>query len=162
MTVRDSFAQHFGEENALRVEEASVGHINDPGAQEVHADDQWGTDPFRYHLMNCISHDCFTTFAAFHGFTDLTVEEVRAWAVEHADLHEMDGDIPDYLGLFAGAYHPWMNWARMGQERPAWSLTAEANIERFKDLPLDQLIAELKALADVGTRLLNEHEREEK
>jgi hypothetical protein len=161
MTVRDSFVAHFGEANATRVEEASLGHINDLSNGDVHKDDSMGTDPFQYALLNCVSRDCFTQWSDYHGFQGMPIEDVRTWAITHAHLHEFDGDIPDYLGLFAGAYHPWLNWEEMGQEMPTWAQTAADNQSRWEKMPTEQLIQELQTLAAEGMRLLNHHDPKE-
>jgi len=162
MTVRDSFAEHFGEENAMRVEEASIGHIGDANKYgDAHTHDDWSTEPFRYHLMLCIGHDCFGQHSTFHGFTDMPVAEVKAWAVEHADLHEFDGDIPDFMALMAGAYMTWLNWERMGQEPPEGWRDHDERQARWASLTLDQRVEEMLALSEEGMRLLNLHDNDD-
>jgi hypothetical protein len=105
MSVRVSFVQHFGEDDAVRIEEASIQHINDTSA--VHGDDNWGSDPFRYHLLNCIGHNCLDRFRKYHGI-DADAQLIRDWVLAEAGLAYYDGDIPDYIALMGGAYQDWI------------------------------------------------------
>lgn len=121
VSVRASFVEHFGEDEAVRVEEASIGHIaTPPGVRQVmekvtsnyvgtHENDDWGSDPFKYHFLNCIAQRCFDVDdnRAWHGIV-ATEEALRMWALAHGDLAEFDGDVPDYLALMAGAYISWL------------------------------------------------------
>lgn len=106
VSVRVSFTQHFGEDDAVRIEEASIQHIND--ASDVHGNDNWGSDPFRYHLLNCIGHECLGRFRKYHGI-NAEAELIRTWVLEEGGLAYYDGDIPDYIALMAGAYSDWIN-----------------------------------------------------
>lgn len=157
MSIRESFAQHFGEANAVRVEEASIGHQNDDKMN--HGRDSWGKDPFKYHLLNCVSHQCFSKFAGHHGF-DVPVDEVREWALEYADLHEYDGDIPDFIGMLAGAYAPWINWERAGIEMPEMWQNFDADVARWEAMSTEEHLAELHRLIEQGIELLNYHKEE--
>ena len=106
MSVRESYSLHFGEDEALRIEEASLGHLEGVGPE--HKEDKWGADPFQYHLLMCIGFDCFTPkLAKYHGIT-VPLEEARQWCLAYGNLAQFAGDIPDYLALMSGAYNDWI------------------------------------------------------
>jgi hypothetical protein len=171
MTIRDSFVEHFGEECATRLEEASIGHLNDlataqreasqildlPNIPYVHEYDSWGDDPFMYHFMNAIARECMGRFAQWHGIEG-ELSEFQAWSREHADLHTFAGDPPDYIALMVGAYYSWINWERAGITPPeGW----EGHDDRqavWGMLSPDEVVAELKATTEDAMRLLNEHD----
>lgn len=162
MTVRNQFVERFGEENATRIEEASLTHTQDPSYQSVHKDDDWGSDPFQYHLMTCVSRRCFEHQGGeTHGFT-FTREEVRQWAVEEGRLHEYDGDVPDYIGLLAGAYANWINWEQSATPMPAYWGSFEAEDARWRGMSREERTREVKNLAEEAMRMLNPHNDEGK
>ena len=152
MSVRESFVQHFGEEQATRIEEASLGHQNDDPIN--HANDKWGPDPFKYHLLNCISHQCLDVWAEYHGIT-VPVAEVKAWVLEYADLYHYEGDIPDYIGALAGAYNPWINWAQAGEPYPEGAAELDAQRERWSRMTTKERA--VRTLAEQAMNLLNQH-----
>jgi hypothetical protein len=168
MTIRTSFVERFGEENAVRVEEAALMHLGEGPAPhlDVHADDKWGPDPFAYLFLVCIGRDCFTRWRTWHNM-GFEYEEVLAWALENANLHAYEGDLPDYLAMMAGAYNPWINWAANGEPEPEYT-------EEFRQRNLDwahmndvEFAAErvlnmeqLKVTLEKGMELLNRHEEE--
>lgn len=156
MTVRDSYVEHFGEDQATKVEESALGHMR--SVSDSHRDDSWGTDPFRYHLLACISFDCFTVEKnrVYHGIT-VPLADVRAWALEYADLHEHDGDIPDYLGFMVGAYYPWINWERAGTTPPDHWKDAESDLKEWRDKSPQEALDEMKRLAEEMIGTLNDH-----
>lgn len=143
MTIRDSFIQHFGEENATRLEEATLGHMGN--MPEVHRNDRWGDDPFRYMILAVIGYECVTKFREYHGIT-MDPDEFKQWVLMYADLHLFEGDFPDYLALMAGAYYPWIDWDKAGVEPPeSWvdfeerqairdGKTKEENLEEMRAL----------------------------
>lgn len=98
LTVRDLFAERFGEDNAERVERAAEKH------SEPHANR--GSDPFKWAVVTCIGHQCFDVYMDSHEFT-MDGEEVRQWVIENINLGTYDGDY-DVLALFAGAYQEWV------------------------------------------------------
>lgn len=116
MSVRESFVAHFGEAEATRVEEASlmhleltplVGEILEPfGLDQDRREMNWGTDPFKWHLRNAITHDCLTKWRDSHHI-HASVEELQAWCKLHGDLDNFDGDDPDPViwALTAEGWH---------------------------------------------------------
>lgn len=165
MTIRTSFVEHFGEDNALHVEEAALMHLAEGPFPHlsVHANDKWGDDPFRYLFLACIGHDCFTRWREWHRI-DAEYEEILAWALEFGDLHLHTGDMPDYLALMAGAYNPWINWQKIGREEPEdTDMTRKRNLEwvhmNAAEFEVQQAMdmEGLRAASEEGMRLLNEH-----
>jgi hypothetical protein len=168
VTIRTSFVLRFGEEVAFHVEEAALMHLAEGPSPHLdpHADDKWGDDPFRYLFMTCIARDCFTRWREWHHI-DAEYEEILAWALEHADLHEHSGDIPDYLALLAGAYSPWINWSKTEMEEPAdvaqwrernlaWAHMSDVEFAADSIVSMENL----KAMSEKGMRLLNTHDEE--
>jgi hypothetical protein len=103
--IRESFVEHFGEEQAAKLEAAAVEHKNG-----IH--DEPGSDFFRWAIVICIGFECFTKdrYREYHGIT-APVEDVKQWVREHGDIANHDGDA-DYLSLFCGTYNEYV-------ERPA-------------------------------------------
>lgn len=168
MSIRESFVSHFGEDNAVRVEEAALMHMAEGPAPHLdpHADDSWGSDHFKYLFLVCIGRDCFTRWRAWHTM-DMSYEEVLAWALEFAELHAFDGDIPDFLALMAGAYNPWINWQRSGKDEPEdteefrvrnleWANMSEVEFAARKVVDMENL----KIASEKGMELLNRHTEE--
>lgn len=165
MSIRESFVATFGEDNALRVEEAAIGHLGEGPFPHLdpHADDKWGQDPFKYLFLLCIGRDCFTRWRSWHKI-EAEYEDILAWALEHADIHEYRGDIPDFLALMAGAYNPWINWEKAGAPEPG-------NTQEFRERNLAwahmtdvefaaQTIADaenLRAMSEKGMKLFDTH-----
>lgn len=106
-SIRDSFVAHFGEEQATRIEEAALTHTGQAG--DVHANDNWGTDPFQYMLLAVISYQCVEkpSYAEHHGIT-VPFDEFRAWVLAYGDLGSYDGDPPDYISLVLGIFNDWI------------------------------------------------------
>jgi hypothetical protein len=168
MSIRESFVARFGEECATRVEEAALGHLTEGPFPhlDLHADDKWGPDPFKYLFLVAIGRDCFTRWRKYHGI-DAEYEDILAWALESADLHEYQGDMPDYLALLAGAYNCWINWEKQGTSEPE-------NTEEWRRRNLDwahmsdvEFAAEtvvnfenMRAMLEKGMKLLNPHDEE--
>ena len=97
MSVRTSFEERFGAEQADKLYAAAVGHSNG-----VH--DRPGSDPFRWAVAIAIGYQCaeVDSYRASHGIT-APWPEVQQWIKDEADLAHHDGDV-DYLSLFAGVY----------------------------------------------------------
>lgn len=99
MSCRDSFVEHFGEEQAQRIESAAREHqdTNDKGS-----------DPFRWAIAITIGYECFTKakYRVYHGIT-APVDEVKTWVREHCPLAEHDGDI-DVLAAVIGTYNEYL------------------------------------------------------
>jgi hypothetical protein len=168
MSIRESFVEHFGEVNAVRVEEAALGHMSEGSMPHlnVHADDKWGDDSFRYLFLLCIGRDCFTRWRKWH-LIDAEYEDILAWALEFADLHDHTGDLPDYMAALAGAYGPWINWSKAGQEEPEHTEEFRARNLEWAHMSDVEFAAEtvvnmenLKRASEEAMRLLNEHMKE--
>lgn len=146
MSIRESFVSMFGEDQAVRIEEAALQHMN--GMGQVHSQDSWGSDPFRYMILGAIGWECVTRFAEFHG---ITIDPVafQLWVLDHADLHEHDGDMPDYLSLMAGAYLGWINWAKAGIELPRAWLAQAGEQEENANLTLEEVTETIKNLTQI-------------
>ena len=156
MTIRDSYVEHFGEEQATKVEESALTHMRDVSAG--HREDSWGSDPFRYHLLACISFDCFTVEKnrEYHGIT-VPLDDVRAWALEHADLHLHDGDIPDFIAFTIGVYYSWIDWDKAGTSPPEHWRDAEAEIQVWRDRSPEEALNEMVKLAEEMIDTMNDH-----
>lgn len=156
MTVRHSFVEHFGEDQATKIEEASLTHMQ--SSNVAHKEDKWGSDPFQYHLLACIGSDCFTVQKNrdYHGIT-IPLEELRAWVLEFGDLHAFEGDLPDYLALFVGAYNSWINWEKAGVEPPADMAENDAELNRWRSMSMDEALEEMKRMAEEMMGSLNDH-----
>lgn len=108
--LREAFAAHFGEDVAEAIEAASMTHQMSPrgDVQGPHIDDNYGSEPFRYHLLMCIGWHCLTMFRESHGIR-ASEADLRDWIVANAELEKHDGDVPDYLSLQTGAYTEWFS-----------------------------------------------------
>lgn len=107
MSVRESFVAHFGEDEATRVEEASLMHLNITpgeigqfiaaiGLDQDRREMNWGSDPFKWHMRNAITHECLVRpeFRAAHGI-HTPANELKLWCQQYGDLNNFDGDDPD-------------------------------------------------------------------
>lgn len=103
-TVRDSFVARFGEDDALRIEEAAEGHLAETS---IHADDDRGGDPFQYLFLAAIGSECVSRFREHHGIK-ASEEDMREWALAEGRLGSATCDVPDYLALIGGAYDGWV------------------------------------------------------
>lgn len=105
-TIRQSFVDRFGEEDAQKIEDAGNAHLGaDVGS--IHDGDDRGSSEFRYLFLTAIGYECVSRFREDHGI-EATTEDMREWALEHGQLGEHDGDVPDYLAVLAGAYQGWL------------------------------------------------------
>lgn len=92
-TLRESYVEHFGEEQAVALEEAAQSHANGVNSTNL------GDDPFRWAFLIAWGYQCFK----YHGI-GVTEEQARIWASFHAELiKEHNGDV-DYLSAFTGRY----------------------------------------------------------
>lgn len=152
----------------MRVEESALMHLGEGPTPHLdpHANDKWGPDPFKYLFLVCVGRDCFTRWRAWHKM-DMEYEDVLAWALEYADLHEFEGDVPDFLAMLAGAYNPWINWAKHGEEEPEsteefrqrnleWAHMSEVEFTARRIVDFEGL----KATMEKGMELFNRHESE--
>jgi hypothetical protein len=101
MSIRKSFVEHFGEENALAMEHAAQEHENG-----LHPNK--GSDPFKRVLMLTISYECASkpNYASYHGIT-AEWEKVHQWIIDRADIASYDGDV-DMLAALSGAYNQYV------------------------------------------------------
>lgn len=101
MSIRASFVEMFGEDQAVAIECAAEGHKNG-----IH--DNPGSDPFRWAIVICIGHECMKNaeYREHHGIT-APWSALKAWIKASANLVEHDGDC-DYLSLMAGTYIEYM------------------------------------------------------
>jgi len=101
MSVRDSFVEHFGEEQTKLVEAAAEAHDN-----EVHPNR--GTDPFKWVIAICLGFDCLSCkeYMESHDI-DLNWEDVEQWIKDHGKLGTHDGDV-DYMAALCGVYAPFV------------------------------------------------------
>jgi hypothetical protein len=154
VSIRDSFVERFGEDLAVKIEEASIGHINDDKTN--HGDDNWGSDPFRYHLMMAIAHECMGRWGKWHGI-DVDVVDVMLWTRENADLLSFDGDQPDYIAMIAGCYYAWIDWEKTDIKPPDGWEDFEVHHQRWQMMTAEEQRAELKSLAERAMQMLNDH-----
>ena len=99
--TRDSFVQHFGEEDARNIELAAAEHKNG-----IH--DEKGSDPFRWAITICIGFQCaeLDSYREYHGITAPWME-IQQWIKDHGDLSIHDGDV-DYIMLALGGYNEYV------------------------------------------------------
>lgn len=116
MTARDTFAARFGDDQATAIEQAAQGHYASNStimfaveSPDVHGDDRFGSDPFKYWFLLAIGYECVTRpeFREEHGIT-ADIEEMKQWARTDGDLEGHDGDLPDFLAAMLGAYDGWI------------------------------------------------------
>ena len=82
--LRAEFVSAFGEVQACAIEHAAEGHKNG-----IH--DRPGSDPFRWALLICIGHECFTkaSYRTYHDITApamTTTREEKALSDPYAEL----------------------------------------------------------------------------
>lgn len=108
MSLRDQFVAEFGEPAAVALEKACDGHMAEAGS--LHANDDRGSEPFRYVLLACIGYQCLVIerFRQHHDIRP-SKESLQSWIVENAKLEEHVGDLPDYLAMVVGAFNPWLS-----------------------------------------------------
>lgn len=101
MSVRESFEQRFGSEQADALVSAAEQHDND-----VHSNR--GSDPFKWAVLIAIGYQCveIDEYRDSHGIT-VPWDDFRDWAKTDADLASHDGDC-DYLSLMCGKYNEYM------------------------------------------------------
>lgn len=117
--IRASFVEHFGEDEAVAVENAAAAHaiqggrrIFDKMAEPfvgptdlVNVPD--GADHFQHALLIAIGHECVSKYRQAHGITTKE-SKMKQWAREHAHLDRYDGPMPDPLADEVGAYSEWL------------------------------------------------------
>ena len=101
-SVRQSYVEHFGEEQASAIERAAEEHKNQVSGTER------GSDQFKWAILMAIGFECPTRkeFREYHGIT-VPVAEFKAWCKEHGQLDTHEG-CPDYISLFCGTYNEYM------------------------------------------------------
>lgn len=102
MSVRESFVQRFGEEQAARIEAAAHEHMNGPNSENK------GSDAFRWAIAIVIGYQC-AEVARYRESHEITApwSGIQQWIKEHGDLVNHDGDVC-YLTLLAGGYNQYM------------------------------------------------------
>ena len=101
MSVRESFVERFGEEQASLIEGAVESHSNMiPWPQDK------GSDPFKWVVLRAIGFECVTQYKEAHGIT-VDEGELRDWCLNEGNLSSHDGDF-DFLAAFAGIYEGWV------------------------------------------------------
>jgi len=102
MSVRDSFVQHFGEDQAAAIEAAAAYH-NDGGNK--------GSDPFKWAVAFAIGYECFSVdrYREYHGIT-ASADKVRQWIKDCGELASHDGDF-DVISMLAGVYNEYVGVA---------------------------------------------------
>lgn len=100
--IRASFVEHFGEDEASRIEGAANLHANGINSRNE------GLDPFRWAICITIGYECWTRprFREWHGFT-ASIADLKRWVKEHGHLANHDGD-SDFLAGAAGCYEEYL------------------------------------------------------
>lgn len=96
MSVRTSFVEHFGEDQAKALEHAAQEHGNGVNNQNL------GEDPFKWAILIVIGYECAGRFAEHHGIT-VKLTDLQNWCIAHGELRTHTGDC-DYLALMTGSY----------------------------------------------------------
>lgn len=104
-SVRGSFVEQFGEDQAAALERAAEGHANGINSERR------GDDPFKWAILIAIGYQCAEKedFRDYHGIT-APWDEVKAWIKAHADLASHNGDC-DFICLFVGGYNDFVQSA---------------------------------------------------
>lgn len=101
MTLRESFVEKFGEEDAKRAEAAAMDHKSFRNFDEAKG---YGSNKFRWCVLMVISFECAGEYRDHHGFEVVSEDTLKTWMVEHVEeFNAHDGDI-DFLALMCGAY----------------------------------------------------------
>jgi hypothetical protein len=103
-SVRESFVEHFGEDQARAIEAACAEHK----AESIHSKDDEGNDPFKYAVLMCIGYGCIK-YGKSHGIT-VSPADFKSWCLEHGDLASYKGPIPDYISFFGGVYNEYLHY----------------------------------------------------
>ena len=156
--LRKKFVARFSEDDAVRLEEAAIGHM----AQDFdsHSEDNWGSDPFRYILMVVLARECVSDphYRASHGI-QADPQEFHLWVLDEAHMAEFDGDCPDFLALMAGVYNQYINWKQAGITPPeGWSETA-GDIADFKALSPEEKIEAMMRSAEEIRKMLEDRDK---
>jgi hypothetical protein len=101
VSIRESFVEAFGEDQAAAIERAAEGHKNG-----IH--DRPGSDPFRWAIVICIGLQCMSedAYRDEHGIT-APWDALKTWIRASANLAAHDGDC-DYVALMLGKYNEYM------------------------------------------------------
>lgn len=102
MTIRDKFAERFGEDQTRAIESACDSH------EDAHLEHDRGSDPFKYVLLIVISFQCVEkeSYRDYHGIT-IPFRDFKKWVKENGELDSYVGGI-DWLALVTGAYDEYM------------------------------------------------------
>ena len=97
-SIRESFVEHFCEEEATKLEIAALGHANGVNSQNK------GSDSFKWVVLICLGYQCVELegYREYHKITT-DWDDFKKWVKQHANLDKHDGDC-DYLALFSGVY----------------------------------------------------------
>jgi hypothetical protein len=101
-SIREAFAEKFGEDQAQLIEAAAESHANGVNSENR------GSDPFKWALLIAIGYQCaeIDSYRDYHGIT-APWTDVKQWMIDHGDLGSHDGD-GDYLAALAGSYGEYM------------------------------------------------------
>lgn len=99
MSIRDSFVERFGAQEAAAIEAAAELHRS-----ELLEGGKYGSDPFRDAIVITIGFQCLSraSFRRYHGIKT-PWKELREWIKTEAHLAKHDGPI-DWLAYGAGLY----------------------------------------------------------
>lgn len=88
VSVRASFVEHFGEEQARALEEACNNHLDLMGCNTNR-----GSDPFKYVIIVVIGFSCVEKeeYRKIHGIT-ISFDEFKEWVKNYGNLITHDGD----------------------------------------------------------------------
>ena len=97
VSVRVSYVEAFGEDEALSIEAAADEHKNG-----VH--DKAGSDAFRWAIAICLGFQCaeVDSYRESHSIK-APWSEIQQWIKNHGDLENHDGDV-DFIMLAVGGY----------------------------------------------------------
>ena len=77
-SVRTSFVEHFGEDQANNIMLAAETHKNG-----IH--DKYGSDPFKWAICICIGYECLKRFAEFHNII-VPYNKLKEWILNCGEL----------------------------------------------------------------------------
>jgi hypothetical protein len=104
LSVRASFVEHFGKEQARALERACNSHLDLMGCNINR-----GSDPFKYVIIVVIGFSCVEEeeYRKKHGII-ISFDEFKEWVKRHGNLASHDGDW-DELSVIDGTYKEYIN-----------------------------------------------------
>ena len=99
---RENFVKEFGEEEAIKIEEAALEHNNEihPCGEEI--------DSFIWSIAICIGYQCFEIerYRQYHKINAPYIK-IKEWIIKNNLFKNYQGHL-DYVSLLVGAYNDYI------------------------------------------------------